>query len=47
MDFLPLDATVPQEEVPMAVILNFSGLANAQTNRIMEDGFDSIEYMGT
>ena len=46
MDFLPLEATVPQEEDPLAVMLNFSGLANAQANMIRVDDLDSIDGMG-
>lgn len=46
MYFLPFDATVSQEEDPLAVMLNCCEFANAQANRIREDGFDSIEDMG-
>ena len=46
MDLISLDATIPQEVVPLAVMLNFVGFANTQANRIREDGFDAIEEKG-
>lgn len=46
MDFLALDATVPQEKDPSAVILNFAGFTNDQANRIRVEAFDSIDDMG-
>ena len=45
MDFIPLDVTVPQEEDPLDVMLNFVGFANSQANMIREDGFGTIECM--
>ena len=43
MDFVRIDATVPQEEDLLTVMLKFSGFANAQSNRIRVDGLDSID----
>ena len=46
MDFLPLDTTVPQEKDPLDVMLNFSSLANVQSNMNKVYGFDSIADRG-
>ena len=40
MCFLPLEVTVPQEELSLSVMLNFSGFADAQANRIRVDSFE-------
>ena len=46
MDFLPLDVTAPQEEDPLAAMLDIARFLTPKANRIREEGFDSVDDMG-
>ena len=46
MDFLLPDPTVPQEDDPLTVMLEFSGFINSQARRIRAGYFDSNNDMG-
>ena len=45
MVFLPIDATAPKAEDPLATMLDFARFLTPQASRIREDGFDAVEDM--
>ena len=45
MGFLPIDATAPKAEDPLATMLDFARFLTPQASRIREDGFDAVEDM--